>query len=83
MLHFSFRVNGQSPKVETFVGALRLVREVGVQGVIAVSLAFLQTRVAAHWWFGAKEAFSSVEDALVGLEVTFSVRKPPFERAVF
>jgi hypothetical protein len=81
LLQFPLRFDGQSPEVETFVSALRLyARDLGVPEVTALgSLALLLTGVAAQWWFGAKKDFSSWEEALAGLEETFTIRKPPYE----
>lgn len=81
LLQFPLRFDGQSPEVETFVSALRLyARDLGVSEVTALeSLTLLLTGVAAQWWFGAKKAFPSWEEALAGLEETFTIRKPPYE----
>jgi hypothetical protein len=77
LFQFSFRFDGQSPEVETFVSALRLyARDLGEPEVTALkSLALLLTGVAAQWWFVAMKAFPRWEDALVGLEETFTTHR--------
>ena len=55
-------------------------RDLGVPEVTAIeSLALLLTGIAVQWRFGAKKAFPSWEEALAGLEETFTIRKPPYE----